>query len=64
MPLMELSGSRVNKIDGEFHYIYNFNTGLNDSRERSRQVQVEKKIRAMKKLDWDKEFDHRMKSLQ
>ena len=30
MPLMELSCGRVNNIAGEFSYIYNKGTGLND----------------------------------
>lgn len=29
-PLMELSCGRVDKIDDEFHYLYNMGTGLND----------------------------------
>ena len=29
-PLMELACGRANKIEGEFHYLYNRGTGLND----------------------------------
>lgn len=40
IPLMELACGRVHKIDGEYHYLYNTGTGLNDYNDRGRQVQV------------------------
>jgi hypothetical protein len=52
VPLMELSCGRVNKIEGEYQYLYNVGTGLND--ERGRQVEVDQKIRAKKRYDCDK----------
>jgi hypothetical protein len=57
---MELSCGRVNKVDGEFHYLYNTGTGLNDYNDRGRQVAVENKIRQRKKYECYKDFDQRM----
>lgn len=48
-PLMELSCGRVSKIDGEFHYLYNIGTGINDYQDRGRQVAVDNRVRAQKK---------------
>jgi len=63
LPLMELACGRVNKVDGEFHYLYNIGTGLNDYNDRARQDRIDKKIRAMKKYDCDVEFEDKMKAL-
>ena len=60
-PLMELSCTRVNKIEGEFHYLYNVGTGLNDYQDRSRQVAVDNRVRGQKKYECYKEFDERIK---
>jgi hypothetical protein len=38
LPLMEMSCGRVWKINGEFHYLYNTGTGLNDYNDRGRQI--------------------------
>jgi len=57
MPLMELSCGRVYRIDGEYHYLYNTGTGLNDSRDYKRQVAVNDKIRSQKKYECYKPFD-------
>lgn len=37
-PLMEMSCGRVWKINGEFHYLYNTGTGLNDYNDRGKQI--------------------------
>jgi hypothetical protein len=50
-PLMELSCGRVNKIEGEFHYLYNVGTGLNDYQDRGRQVAVDNRVRGQKKYE-------------
>jgi|688.fasta_scaffold609705_1 hypothetical protein len=49
IPLMELSCGRVFKIEGEYHYLYNTGTGLNDYNDRERQVAVDNKVRGRKK---------------
>ena len=49
-PLMELSCGWVLKISG-FHYLYNFNTGLNDfTLNHKEQLEVESRIRKGKKV--------------
>lgn len=59
-PLMELACGRVTKIEGEFHYLYNMGTGLNDYNDRQRQVAVDNKVRGQKKYECLKSFDERM----
>lgn len=49
-PLMELACGRVLKISG-FHYLYNFNTGLNDfALNHKDQLAVENIVRSGKRL--------------
>ena len=48
--LMELSCGRVNKIEGEYHYLYNRGTGINDYIvDLERQTAVGELIRKRKK---------------
>jgi glycosyltransferase involved in cell wall biosynthesis len=60
VPLMELACGRVAKIEGEYNYLYNFNTGLNDVKERKRQTEVEASIRSMKAYECYEPFNYRM----
>lgn len=56
-PMMEMSCGRVNKIEG-YHYLYNMGTGLNDYYlDGSRQIKVDKKIRARNMYSCDKDFE-------
>lgn len=59
MALMEMSCGRVHKIEGEIHYLYNLNTGLNDNYRR--QSEVVNVVREQKKYECLKDFDERMK---
>ena len=60
-PLMELSCTRVHKIEGEFHYLYNTGTGLNDYNNRGKQVQIDQEVRRQEKYTCFEEFDKMMK---
>lgn len=59
LPVMELSCGRVHKIEGEFQYLYNAVTGLNDEHVYglAKQQEAERKIFAKAKYDCWKEFD-------
>ena len=57
--MMEMSCGRVHKIEGEIHYLYNTDTGLNDNDKL--QSEVANWVRQQKKYDCVKDFDERMK---
>jgi hypothetical protein len=51
-PIMELSCGRVDQIEGEFHYLYNTGTGINDfSIVPELQNKIDNTIRAAKKYE-------------
>ena len=63
-PIMELACGRVNKIEG-FHYLYNFNTGLNDHQVfRHQQSKTATGLSLKKPLDCDKEWVKKMELAQ
>ena len=48
-PLIEISCGRVTKIEG-YHYLYNFNTGLNDEKVNTeQQTEIDRRVRSAKK---------------
>ena len=63
-PLMELSCGRVNKIEGEYHYLYNTGTGLNDYTQRGRQVATDQQVRRKEKYGCYKAFDDKMNAIK
>ena len=60
MPLMELACGRVSKIEGEYSYLYNEGTGLNDVREYHRQVAVDNRVRKQPKYQCHQPFQENM----
>ncbi len=58
LPLMEIACGRVEKITEEFHYLYNYGTGLNDDYlNRGKQLAVDQKVRGQKKYECLKSFN-------